>query len=60
VDISYLAGGIWEALLTTIGGLIIGIYAIIVYNDLVQQVADTAKLLQEKTDDFILRLYHKA
>ena len=32
VDISLLAGGIWEALITTIGGLTVGIIAIIFYN----------------------------
>ncbi|MBW6514264.1 MAG: MotA/TolQ/ExbB proton channel family protein, partial [Candidatus Syntrophosphaera sp.] len=34
VDINVLAGGIWEALLTTIGGLIVGIVAIVFYNDI--------------------------
>ena len=29
VDISVLAGGIWEAMLTTVAGLIVGIFAIL-------------------------------
>ena len=32
VDISLLAGGIWEALITTIGGLTVGIIAIIFFS----------------------------
>jgi biopolymer transport protein ExbB len=54
IDITYLSGGIWEALLTTVGGLIIGIVAIIFYNDLVQQVEDNAKFIQEKLDFYLI------
>lgn len=46
VDINALAGGIWEALLTTIGGLIVGIVAIVFYNDLVQNMENVAKDMQ--------------
>ena len=45
VDINMLAGGIWEALLTTVGGLIVGIVAIVFYNDIVQNLENIAKEL---------------
>ncbi len=46
VNINLLAGGIWEALLTTIGGLVVGIVAIVFYNDLVQNLENIAKDMQ--------------
>ncbi len=55
IDVTYLAGGIWEALLTTVGGLIIGIVTIVFYNDLVQHIEDNAKLLQAEIDSFLLK-----
>jgi len=48
VDISTLAGGIWVALLTTVGGLVVGIPAIIFYNNLVQKLEDLAKDMQHE------------
>jgi len=59
IDITLLANGIWEALLTTVGGLIVGIIAIIFYNDLVSHTENNTKLLQEQIDDFMLRLHKK-
>lgn len=59
IDITLLANGIWEALLTTVGGLIVGIIAIIFYNDLVSHTENNTKLLQEQIDDFMLRLNKK-
>ncbi|HEX9975547.1 MAG TPA: MotA/TolQ/ExbB proton channel family protein, partial [bacterium] len=38
VDASVLAGGIWEALVTTAAGLVVGIPALIFYNWLQSQV----------------------
>jgi biopolymer transport protein ExbB len=56
VDISMLAGGIWEALLTTIGGLIVGIFTIIFYNDLVQHLENIAKDMQDTAVDYMIKL----
>jgi len=56
VDISLLAGGIWEALLTTIGGLIVGIIAIIFYNDLVQTLENIVKDMQESGIEYTIRM----
>ncbi len=56
IDISGLAGGIWEALLTTVGGLIVGIIAIIFYNDLVQKLENIAKEMQDYTVNQMIRI----
>lgn len=56
VDISILAGGIWEALLTTIGGLIVGIIAIIFYNDIVQNLENIVKTMQESGVEYSIRV----
>ncbi len=55
VDISMLAGGIWVALLTTIGGLIVGIVTIIFYNDLVQQLENIVKDMQDAAVDYVIK-----
>jgi biopolymer transport protein ExbB len=57
IDISLLAGGIWEALLTTVAGLVIGIPTLICYNDLVTHVENSAKFLQEQIDDYMIKLH---
>ena len=38
IDVSLLSGGIYEAMVTTVGGLIVGIIAIFAYNYLVTMV----------------------
>jgi biopolymer transport protein ExbB len=55
IDINILAGGIWEALLTTIGGLVVGIVAIILYNDLVVNLENIAKEMQEQAIEYVIR-----
>jgi biopolymer transport protein ExbB len=55
VDISMLAGGIWVALLTTVGGLIVGIATIIFYNDLVQKLENIVKDMQENAVEYIIK-----
>jgi len=54
VDISLLAGGIWEALITTIGGLIVGIIAILFYNHLVAKIEDIASDMENKSIDLLI------
>jgi biopolymer transport protein ExbB len=55
IDITYLSSGIWEALLTTVGGLVVGIPAIMFYNDLVSHIENTTKLLQEQIDEYMIK-----
>ena len=38
IDITLLSGGIYEAMITTVGGLIVGIIAMFAYNYLVMLV----------------------
>lgn len=56
VDINLLAGGIWEAMLTTIGGLVVGIITIIFYNDLVQRLEEIAKDLNDHAIEYIIKI----
>jgi biopolymer transport protein ExbB len=55
VDISMLAGGIWVALLTTIGGLVVGIVTIIFYNDLVQSLENIVKDMQDIAVEYTIK-----
>lgn len=59
VDISLLAGGIWEAMLTTIGGLVVGIITIIFYNDLVQKLEVLVQEMQDAGNHMIVRFKGK-
>ena len=53
VDISLLSSGIYEALVTTVGGLIVGIVALFAYNYLVAQVDNVVNNLESSTMDFM-------
>lgn len=59
IDLNMLASGIWEALLTTVGGLVVGIPMIILYNDLVSHTQNNAKLLQEQIDELMIKLHRR-
>ncbi|MDP8268522.1 MAG: MotA/TolQ/ExbB proton channel family protein [Candidatus Tenebribacter davisii] len=56
VDISLLANGIWEALITTIGGLSVGIITILFYNYLIGRVENLSHELEENTNEFIYNI----
>ena len=47
VDITILANGIWEALITTIGGLTVGIICVLFYNFLIGRTETIAQELEE-------------
>lgn len=55
IDINILAGGIWEALLTTIGGLIVGIVSIVFYNDILQKLESILRDMQDAATDYLIR-----
>lgn len=53
VDASVLAGGIWEALITTAAGLIVGIPALMAYNYIVSKVEHHVFEMQENSTDLL-------
>ena len=53
VDASVLAGGIWEALITTAAGLIVGIPAIICYNWIVGKVERFVFEMEEASTELL-------
>lgn len=55
VDISMLANGIWEAMLTTIGGLVVGITALVFNNYFVSLIEGTAGKIEETAHHLILK-----
>ena len=53
IDITLLSGGIYTAMLTTVGGLIVGIIAYFGYNWLTGQVGDLVYKMESSTMEFI-------
>ena len=53
VDISLLSSGIYEAMVTTVGGLIVGIVAYFAYNVLVERIDRVADGLDEGIEQFM-------
>ncbi|HNV67644.1 MAG TPA: MotA/TolQ/ExbB proton channel family protein, partial [Bacteroidales bacterium] len=52
-DISTLSGGIYTALITTVGGLILGILAYFGYNQLVVKVENVVFQLETTSTEFL-------
>lgn len=52
-NIDVLAGGIYEALVTTVAGLIVGIVALFAYNYLVARINGVMSSLESKTMEFM-------
>lgn len=57
IDVSLLSGGIYTAMVTTVGGLIVGILAFFGYNFLVARVEKVVFNLETKTSEFMDLLY---
>ena len=53
IDVSLLSGGIYEAMVTTVGGLIVGIIAIFAYNYLVARVDRVQNLMEADMIEFL-------
>jgi len=53
IDITLLSGGIYEAMITTVGGLIVGIIAMFAYNYLVSLVDGEVNKMESKTMAFM-------
>lgn len=53
IDVSLLSGGIYEAMVTTVGGLIVGIIAIFAYNYLVARVDKAQNFMEADIISFL-------
>ncbi len=53
IEVSTLAGGIYTALVTTVGGLAVGIVAYFAYNNLVARVDKVVLILEARTMEFM-------
>lgn len=60
IDITLLSGGIYVAMITTVGGLIVGIIAYFGYNFLTARIAELVSKMEETTIDFIDMLQEPA
>lgn len=60
IDIQMLSGGIYEAMITTVGGLIVGILAFIFYNVLVSRIEKIVYLLEARASEFMDVLHEPA
>lgn len=53
IDIELLSSGIYEAMVTTVGGLIVGIIAYVFYTIIVARIQDVVNLLEAKATEFM-------
>ncbi len=53
IDIQLLSSGIYQAMITTVGGLIVGIMAYVMYNILVAKIEKLVFLLEARASDFM-------
>ena len=53
IDITLLSSSIYEAMITTVGGLVVGIIAMFAYNYLVSRVGDVTNTLEAQTLSFM-------
>lgn len=53
IDIELLSAGIYEAMVTTVGGLFVGILAYIFYNIIVAKIDKVVSLLESKSIEFM-------
>ncbi|MBQ7280043.1 MAG: MotA/TolQ/ExbB proton channel family protein [Bacteroidales bacterium] len=60
IEISLLATGIYEAMVTTVGGLIVGIIAYFLYNVLVTRINKVVNTLESRATEFMDLLHEPA
>ena len=53
IDITLLSGGIYTAMITTVGGLVVGIIAYFCYNFLTSRVSDVVYKMENSTIEFM-------
>lgn len=59
IDITLLSGGIYTAMITTVGGLIVGIVAYFGYNWLTAMVSNLVNKMESSTMDFVDIVLHE-
>jgi biopolymer transport protein ExbB len=60
IDIALLSNGIYQAMVTTVGGLILGILALVFYNILVARVEKLVLILEARASEFMDLLHEPA
>jgi len=60
INIELLSQGIYQAMITTVGGLIVGIMAYIFYNILVARIQKVVNILEIRTSEFMDLLHEPA
>ena len=60
IDITLLSGGIYEAMVTTVAGLFVGIIAYFGYNFLTSQISNLVFKMESATIEFIDMLHEPA
>jgi biopolymer transport protein ExbB len=60
IDIALLSNGIYQAMITTVGGLIVGILAYVFYNILVARIEKLIFILEMRTSEFMDLLHEPA
>lgn len=60
IDIGLLSGGIYQAMVTTVAGLIVGIIALLCYNILIAKVENVVFLLEARATEFMDLLHEPA
>jgi biopolymer transport protein ExbB len=60
IDIALLSNGIYQAMVTTVGGLIVGIFALVFYNLLVAKVEKLVFILEARASEFMDLLHEPA
>ncbi|PID94821.1 MAG: biopolymer transporter ExbB [Bacteroidetes bacterium] len=60
IDVGLLSTGIYQAMITTVGGLIVGIIGYVLYNVLVARIEKMVFLLEARASEFMDVLYEPA
>lgn len=60
IDIQLLSSGIYQAMITTVGGLVVGIVAYICYNILVSRIGNLVFILEARATEFMDVLHEPA
>lgn len=60
IDIALLSRGIYQAMITTVGGLIVGVIAYVCYNILVARIEKLVYLLEARSTEFMDLLHEPA